>query len=104
MSVNLDSVPCAWLTGNCGFQACGARLPSTVSLTQTGYTVGVGGEYAFLNWLTGFVEYDYYNFGNSNSSSLVCTAVVCGIATTSVGVKTDINVVKAGLNLKLGPF
>jgi hypothetical protein len=73
-------------------------------LTQTGYTVGVGGEYAFLNWLTGFVEYDYYNFGNSNSSSLVCTAVVCGIATTSVGVKTDINVVKAGLNLKLGPF
>jgi len=57
-----------------------------------------------LNWLTGFVEYDYYNFGNSNSSNLVCTAVVCGIATTGVGVKTDINVVKAGLNLKFGPF
>src|SRR5262245_40748968 len=65
---------------------------------------GVGGEYAFLNWLTGFIEYDYYNFSNSNSSTLVCTTAVCGIATTSVGVTSNINVVKAGLNLKFGPF
>jgi hypothetical protein len=39
--------------------------------------VGVGGEYAFLiNWL----------------------------ATTGVGVATNINVVKAGLNFKFDPF
>jgi len=35
---------------------------------------------------------------------LVCTTAVCGIATTSVGVTSNINVVKAGLNLKFGPF
>jgi outer membrane immunogenic protein len=94
----------AWMKGNFGFQTFGAPAAPTVSLTQTGYTVGVGGEYAFLNWLTGFIEYDYYNFSNSNSSTLVCTTAVCGIATTSVGVTSNINVVKAGLNLKFGPF
>ena len=94
----------AWLRGNDGFQTFATPVAPSVSLTQTGYTVGVGGEYAFLSWLTGFVEYDYYNFSNSNPSTLVCTAVVCGIATTGVAVRTDINVVKAGLNLKFGPF
>ena len=94
----------AWLQGNYGFQTFGTPVAPTVSLTQTGYTVGVGGEYAFLNWLTGFVEYDYYNFNSSDSSTLVCTVAVCGIATTGVGVTTNINVVKAGLNFKFGPF
>jgi outer membrane immunogenic protein len=95
----------AWLRGNYGFQTFGTLVAPTVSLTQTGYTVGVGGEYAFLNWLTGFIEYDYYHFGDNNTSStLVCTAAVCGIATPGVRVMTDINVVKAGLNLKFGPF
>jgi outer membrane immunogenic protein len=94
----------AWLQGNYGFQTFGTPVAPTVSLKQTGYTVGVGGEYAFLNWLTGFIEYDYYHFGDNTSSTLVCTAAVCGIATTGVSVRTDINVVKAGLNLKFGPF
>jgi opacity protein-like surface antigen len=94
----------AWLRGDYSFQTFGTPVGPTASLTQTGYTVGVGGEYAFLNWLTGFVEYDYYNFSNSNPSTLVCTVAVCGIATTGVTVRTDINVVKAGLNLKFGPF
>jgi outer membrane immunogenic protein len=94
----------AWLQGNYSFQTFGTPVAPTVSLTQIGYTVGVGGDYAFLNWLTGFVEYDYYNFSKSNPSTLVCTAAVCGIATTGVTVRTDINVVKAGLNLKFGPF
>ena len=94
----------AWLQGNYSFQTFGTPVAPTVSLTQTGYTVGVGGEYAFLNWLTGFIEYDYYNFSNGSSNNLVCTAAVCGIATTGVGVTTNINVVKAGLNLKFSPF
>ena len=57
----------AWLRGDYGFQTFGTLVAPTVSITQTGYTVGVGGEYAFLNWLTGFIEYDYYNFGNNNA-------------------------------------
>jgi len=33
---------------------------STTSATFGGWTVGIGGEYAFTDWLSGFVEYDYY--------------------------------------------
>jgi opacity protein-like surface antigen len=28
--------------------------------TRSDWTVGVGGEYAFTNFVTGFIEYDYY--------------------------------------------
>jgi opacity protein-like surface antigen len=77
--------------GDFGFQAAALPVAPTVSLSQSGWTVGVGGEYAFLNWLTGFVEYDYYRFNNNNSTALACTAVVCGITTTGVDVSTNIN-------------
>ena len=42
--------------------------------------MGVGGEYAFLDWLTGFAEYDYYGFG-SRSANFNCVSgtVVCTI-------------------------
>jgi outer membrane immunogenic protein len=77
---------------------------ATVSETRGGWTVGIGGEYAFLDWLTGFVEYDYYGFGN-NSNTLVCAVAVCGLAaaTAPFNIKTNVNVVKAGLNFKFGP-
>ncbi len=94
----------AWLRGNYGFQTFGTLVGPTASLTQTGYTIGIGGEYAFLNWLTGFLEYDYYNFNNGNSSNLVCTAAACGFTTTGVGIRTNISLVKAGVNFKFGPF
>jgi opacity protein-like surface antigen len=85
----------AWHAGRCRatsvFRPPRCPWPPTVSLSQSGWTVGVGGEYAFLNWLTGFVEYDYYRFNNNNSTALACTAVVCGITTTGVGVSTNIN-------------
>ena len=35
----------------------------TARETRSGWTVGVGGEYAFTNFLSGFVEYGYYDFG-----------------------------------------
>src|SRR5207245_1344952 len=38
----------------------GGLTAATVSEKRGGWTVGVGGEYAFLNWLTGFIEYDFY--------------------------------------------
>jgi outer membrane immunogenic protein len=99
----------AWLQSNENVQVAGFNV-ATASTTNTGWTIGVGGEYAFLNWLTGFVEYDYYNFSNSNSNALVCTAGACGVspggllvAFGNVGVTTNVNVVKAGLNFKFGP-
>jgi outer membrane immunogenic protein len=36
----------------------------TVGETRSGWTVGIGGEYAFTNFVTGFIEYNYYDFGN----------------------------------------
>ena len=58
-----------------------------------------GAEYAFTNWLTGFVEYDYYNFGNQ-SVTLLTTV---GAVPLPINVKATDNVVKAGINLRWGP-
>jgi outer membrane immunogenic protein len=93
----------AWLNTSYAFQVSGVNVASD-SATQTGWTVGVGTEYAFLNWLTGFVEYDYYGFGSVSPAGLVCaTGAPCGFVTNSVGITTNVNVVKAGLNFKFGP-
>ena len=69
--------------------------------TRSGWTIGVGGEYAFTNWLTGFVEYDYYDFG-SRSDNVVCGPVRCfvgGPISLPFDVKETKNVVKVGLNI-----
>jgi len=76
----------------------GALTVATASATRSGWTVGVGGEYAFLNWLTGFVEYDHYGFGTA-TNTLICPLCAAPIP---FNVKTSSNVVKAGLNFKFG--
>jgi len=77
---------------------------ATASETRGGWTVGIGGEYAFLDWLTGFAEYDYYGFGTKQNTFGPCGALVCGFAATlPVDVKENVNVFKAGLNFKFGP-
>ena len=92
----------AWEQGNFSFQV-GAIPVTTASATQSGWTVGLGGEYAFLDWLTGFIEYDYYRFGNSNPGPLACTPAVCGFAANNLGITTNVNVLKVGLNFKFRP-
>jgi outer membrane immunogenic protein len=74
--------------------------------TRGGWTVGIGGEYAFLDWLTGFAEYDYYGFG-TKSTNFTCTGAAVGCAvfvptTFGIDVKQNVNVFKVGLNLKFG--
>ncbi len=73
---------------------------ATASETRGGWTVGIGLEYAFLDWLTGFVEYDYYKFG-SGGNTFTCTA--CGLfaAVVPFNVTTNINVLKVGLNFTM---
>jgi len=75
---------------------------ATASETRGGWTVGIGGEYAFLDWLTGFVEFDYYRFG-SGASTFACTG--CGLPSPFVtrDATTSISVFKVGLNLLWGP-
>jgi len=93
----------AWVRGSYTFQVAGLPV-ATDSTTQSGWTVGVGGEYAFLSWLTGFIEYDYYGFSAATPAGLICpTGGVCGFVTNGVGITTNINVVKVGLNFKFGP-
>jgi len=69
---------------------------STASETRTGWTVGVGGEYAFTDWLTGFAEYDYYDFGTKSD------AFAGSFGATTINIKETKSVAKAGLNIKFG--
>jgi outer membrane immunogenic protein len=70
-----------------------ATLAASGDRRRTGWTVGVGGEYAFTNWLSGFVEYNYYDFGSRDIT--LSNAFVFDIKETK-------SVVKAGLNFRFG--
>ena len=78
-----------------GFTALGAN---TASETRTGWTVGVGGEYAFTDWLTGFVEYDYYDFGTKTNT------FTGDFAAVDINIKETQSVAKAGINFKFGAW
>jgi outer membrane immunogenic protein len=69
---------------------------SAASETRTGWTIGVGGEYAFTNWLTGFAEYDYYDFGTRANT------FAGSFGAASVDIKETKSVAKVGLNIKFG--
>jgi outer membrane immunogenic protein len=69
---------------------------ASASETRGGWTVGGGGEYAFTNWLSGFVEYDYYDFGNRDNRFLTGA----GALFDAIDVKERKSVLKAGLNLR----
>jgi outer membrane immunogenic protein len=68
----------------------------TGSETRSGWTVGIGGEYALLDWLTGFIEYDYYDFGTRN------IAFTFAPVSANFDVRERKSVVKVGLNFKFG--
>ena len=67
---------------------------------DSGWTVGVGGEYAFTNVLSGFVEYSYYDFGSGRD----CVSRRCwpGCGRALVDIKETTSVVRAGLNVRFG--
>jgi outer membrane immunogenic protein len=92
----------AWLQSDLSLQIAGAGLP-TVSDTRNGWTAGVGAEYAFRDWLSGFVEYDYDGF-RTNTVGLPCLPASCrGITNLPVSLNTNVNVVKVGVNVRFGP-
>jgi outer membrane immunogenic protein len=73
-------------------------LLSSLSETRTGWTIGVGGEYAVNDWLTGFVEYDYYDF-DTKSDTFTGTFL-----TPTISIKETKSVAKAGINFKFGAW
>jgi outer membrane immunogenic protein len=78
----------------------------STSDTRSGWTVGVGGEYAFLDWLTGFIEYDHYGFRDNDNGRFGC-GFACPVGTFGAfpsDFRTDVDVVKAGLNVKFGGY
>jgi len=87
----------AWERDDYG--AVAALVSLTASDTRNGWTVGGGGEYAFTDWLTGFAEYDYYDFG-TKTETLVGTGGPVGGA--GISVKETKSVAKVGLNIKFG--
>ena len=67
--------------------------------TRSGWTVAVGGEYAFTNVLSGFVEYSYYGYG---SGRVPLTPLLAELRPGLVDVKESTSVVRAGLNIRFG--
>src|SRR6266511_430364 len=74
-------------------------LIGSVRNTRSGWTVGVGGEYAFTNFVSGFIEYDYYDFGTRD---LAFRQNLGG--TFIYGIDETKHVVKAGLNFRFGGY
>jgi outer membrane immunogenic protein len=71
----------------------------TAAETRPGWTIGVGGEYAFTDFLSGFVEYGYYDLG---SRVISLTAQVAGLRQAFVEIKETKSVVRVGLNFRFG--
>jgi outer membrane immunogenic protein len=66
---------------------------------RSGWTIGVGGEYAFTDFLSGFVEYSYYDFGTRD---IAFKPQIAGLGRAFVDIKEAKGVVRAGLNFRFG--
>ena len=75
----------------------GCACTGTASASRSGWTVGIGGEYAFTNFLTGFAEYNYYDFGTRD----ITFSQTDGF-TFVYGIRETKSVFKVGLNLRWG--
>jgi outer membrane immunogenic protein len=69
--------------------------------TQPGWTIGVGGEYAFTDFVSGFLEYSYYDFGTNR---IAFTPQVAGLTPGFVDIRESTSVVRVGLNIRFGAF
>ena len=93
----------AWERDDMTFAFFPTGAIATLSDTRSGGTVGIGVEYALTNSITGFVEYDYYNFG-TNSDNFVCGPIACFGNTFGfpVDIKETKSVFKVGVNVLFG--
>jgi hypothetical protein len=63
--------------------------------------MGVGGEYAFTNFLSGFVEYNDYDFG---TRQIAFTPRVTGLSPAFVDTKETKSVIRAGPGFRFGGY
>ena len=66
---------------------------------RSGWTIGGGGEYAFTDRLSAFVEYSYYDFGRER---IRLNPQYSFLPTAFVDIDDTANVVRAGINLRFG--
>ena len=67
--------------------------------TRTGWTVGIGGEYAFTNYVSAFAEYNYYDFGTRTLTFLDPV----GAFNDNISIRERQSVAKVGLNFRWNP-
>lgn len=67
--------------------------------TRTGWSIGIGGEYALMENLSAFVEYDYYDFGTERFG---LEPQVPGLPKAFVDLDESRSVVRAGINFRFG--
>ena len=67
--------------------------------TWSGWTVGAGAEYAITKFLSGFLEYNYYDFGTSEVSF---SPQIAGLRPALVEIEESASVLRAGLNYRFG--
>jgi outer membrane immunogenic protein len=80
------------------FTAPGAPTAFTTNRDDTGYTVGGGVEYMFAPAWSAKLEYQYYNFDNTN----VTVPAVAGLVAPGVNYRDDLHTVKLGVNYHFG--
>ena len=73
----------------------------TARETRPGWSIGIGGEYAFTNVISGFVEYNYYDFG---TRQIGLTPQVVGLGPAFVDINETKSVVRAGINVRFGGY
>jgi len=73
-------------------------LVGSASETRGGWTVGVGGEYAFTNFVSAFVEYNYYDFGNRTLTFLD----PAGGFNDNINIRERKSVLRGGINVRWG--
>jgi outer membrane immunogenic protein len=66
--------------------------------TRSGLTAGVGGEYAFTDYVSGFAEYNYFDFGSRRVPFFEPT----GEFDHNIDVRERKSVVRVGLNIRWG--
>jgi outer membrane immunogenic protein len=80
-------------SGVAAFSAPGVPVAFTTNRDDVGYTVGGGLEYMFAPAWSAKVEYQYYNFGNTN-----VTSALAGLPAPGASYTDDIHTVKLGVN------
>jgi outer membrane immunogenic protein len=73
-------------------------LVGSASETRGGWTIGVGGEYAFTNYVSAFLEYNYYDFGTRRLTFLD----PAGAFNDNIDIRERKSVLRAGLNVRFG--